>query len=87
MGKALAEGGAFDSLLGGRWGELDRTRGGRTAKGGQLSYPYIFERRPGELWVVAGFAFAEERWKGPVPLRLRIDEKEFLRKTGFRTKS
>ena len=51
-------------------------------RGGQLSYPYIFERRPGELWVVAGFAFVEERWKGPVPLRLRIDEEEFLRKTG-----
>lgn len=46
--------------------------------GGQLSYPYAFERRPGELWVIAGFAFVE-RWKQPVPLRVRIDEDEFVR--------
>jgi len=51
-------------------------------RGGQLSYPYIFERRPGELWVIAGFAFTEKMWKEPVPLRLRIDEEEFLRKKG-----
>ena len=28
----------------------------REKAGGQLSYPYIFERRPGELWITAGFA-------------------------------
>ncbi|RKY57948.1 MAG: hypothetical protein DRP95_06445, partial [Candidatus Latescibacterota bacterium] len=47
-------------------------------RGGQLSYPYIFERRAGELWVIAGFAF-KEGWREPIPLRLRIDEEEFLR--------
>jgi hypothetical protein len=35
----------------------------------QLSYPYVFERRPGELWVFAGFGG---------PLRLRVDEQAFL---------
>lgn len=47
-------------------------------KGGQLSYPYFMERRPGELWVIAGFAF-QEGWKNPVPLRLKLSEEDFLR--------
>lgn len=48
-------------------------------KDGQLSYPYVFERRPGELWLIAGFAQARV-WKGPpAPLRLRASEEELLR--------
>ncbi len=35
---------------------------------GQLSYPYCLERRPGELWVIAGFAF-KKGWQEPLPLR------------------
>jgi len=46
-------------------------------KGGQLSYPYCMERRPGELWVIAGFAF-KKGWQEPSPLRLKIDEEAFL---------
>ena len=48
-------------------------------KDGQLSYPYFFERRPGELWVIVGFAF-KKGWQEPLPLRLKINEKEFLDK-------
>jgi sialidase-1 len=44
---------------------------------GQLSYPYCLERRPGELWVIAGFAF-KKGWQEPVPLRLKIREEELL---------
>ncbi|HID05716.1 MAG TPA: exo-alpha-sialidase [Armatimonadetes bacterium] len=47
-------------------------------RGGQLSYPYLFERRPGELWIIAGFAF-RKRWKEPLPLRLKLNEEEFIR--------
>jgi len=47
-------------------------------RGGQLSYPYLFERRPGELWVIAGFAF-QKFWEEPLPLRLKIDEETFVR--------
>ena len=43
-------------------------------KGGQISYPFLMERRPGELWMIAGFAF-KQGWKDPVPLRLKADEK------------
>ena len=46
-------------------------------KDGQLSYPFFMERRPGELWVIAGFAF-QKGWQGPVPLRLKINEEAFL---------
>lgn len=49
-------------------------------KGGQLSYPYIFERRPGELWVIAGFAF-RRGWKEPFPLRLELFEEDLVRET------
>ena len=48
-------------------------------KGGQLSYPLLYERRPGEMWIVAGFAF-KEGWKDPLPLRLKVSEEEILRK-------
>ncbi|MDD4870916.1 MAG: sialidase family protein [Kiritimatiellae bacterium] len=47
-------------------------------KKGQLSYPYLFERRPGELWLMAGFAF-KQGWKEPFPLRLCAREEELLR--------
>ena len=47
-------------------------------KGGQISYPLLYERRPGELWIVAGFAF-KQGWKDPVPLRLKVSEEEILR--------
>lgn len=47
-------------------------------KGGQLSYPYLFERRPGELWLLAGFAF-RTGWKEPLPLRVKLNEAELLR--------
>lgn len=48
-------------------------------KGGQLSYPYCLERRPGELWIIAGFAF-QKGWQDPVPLRLKISENAFLKR-------
>jgi predicted neuraminidase len=35
-----------------------------------LSYPYVFERRPGELWLFAGFGG---------PLRVRANEEELCR--------
>ncbi len=46
--------------------------------GGQLSYPYLFERRPGEIWVIAGFAF-RKGWQDPMPLRLKVYEEEFVK--------
>jgi len=47
-------------------------------KGGQLSYPYLFEGKDGEIWIIAGFAF-KSGWKEPYPLRLKINEEEFVR--------
>ena len=47
-------------------------------KGGQLSYPLVFERRAGEIWAIAGFAY-KKGWKEPVPLRLKLNEEDFLR--------
>lgn len=47
-------------------------------KGGQLSYPFVFERRPGEIWISAGFAF-KKGWEDPLPLRIKIKEEEFVR--------
>jgi hypothetical protein len=35
-------------------------------------------RRDHELWVIAGFAFKKD-WRGPLPLRLRLNEQEFAR--------
>lgn len=50
-------------------------------KTGQISYPYFFERRPGELWMVAGFAH-KKSWKEPAaPLRLVVKEEELLRES------
>ena len=45
--------------------------------GGQLSYPFLFERRPGEIWLTAGFAF-KNGWEDPLPLRLRMHEEALL---------
>lgn len=47
-------------------------------KDGQLSYPYVFERRPGELWIMAGFAF-RRGWKEPLPLRIKASEEALVR--------
>lgn len=47
-------------------------------KSGQMSYPYFLERRPGELWIIAGFAY-KGKWKTPLPLRLKLNEDDFLR--------
>ena len=47
-------------------------------KDGQLSYPYVFERRAGELWITAGFAF-KKGWEDPVPLRIKVREEDFRR--------
>lgn len=45
--------------------------------GGHISYPHVFERRPGEVWIGAGFAFLKG-WENPVPLRLKTEEKKLL---------
>jgi hypothetical protein len=45
--------------------------------GGQLSYPFLLERRPGELWITAGFAF-RRGWEDPLPLRVRVGEEELV---------
>jgi hypothetical protein len=50
-------------------------------KGGQLSYPYLFERRPGELWISVDNAF-KTGWNDPVPLRLKVSEADLLTSTG-----
>jgi hypothetical protein len=47
-------------------------------KGGQLSYPYLFEGKDGEIWIIAGFTFASGMKPAP-PLRLKINEEEFVR--------
>ena len=47
-------------------------------KDGRLSYPYVFERRPGEIWVIVGFAF-EKGSNDPVPLRFKLNEEDLLR--------
>ena len=44
---------------------------------GQLGYPCLFERRPGELWVTAGEVFTKAP-ETPLPLRLKINEAELL---------
>ena len=46
-------------------------------KNGQLSYPYCLERRAGERWVLAGFAF--KGWQEPLPLKMKISEDAFPR--------
>lgn len=45
--------------------------------GGQLAYPYLLERRPGELWVFTRYTWDRARKPAP-PLRVRVDEEELL---------
>jgi len=46
-------------------------------KGGWLCYPYLFERRPGEIWLTVGFAIDRDRRR--FPLRLKLNEEELLK--------
>ncbi|MCX8066022.1 MAG: glycoside hydrolase [Candidatus Hydrogenedentes bacterium] len=46
---------------------------------GQLSYPYLFEYAPGEIWIIAGFAF-RKMWEDPEPFRIKIYEEKLLKK-------
>ncbi len=48
--------------------------------GGQLSYPFLMERRPGELWIIPGFTF-RKMWEDPLPLPMKINVDEFISKT------
>lgn len=48
-------------------------------RGGQLSYPYVLERRAGELWVIAGFAARKWFNEDPVALRVKLDEADLVR--------
>ena len=45
-------------------------------KNGQLSYPYYLERRAGERWVIAGFAF-KKGWQELLPLKMKISDEAF----------
>ncbi|MCS7225081.1 MAG: glycoside hydrolase, partial [Armatimonadetes bacterium] len=45
--------------------------------GGQISYPYLFERHPRTIWLIAGFAF-RKLWDEPFSLKLKIDEEAFF---------
>jgi len=42
---------------------------------GQVSYPYVFERRPGDIWITAGFTWLGE-WGGAkaAPFRVKLTE-------------
>jgi hypothetical protein len=51
-------------------------------RGGQLSYPHVLERREGELWVIPGFASRKWFNEDPIPLGMRISEKDLLRELG-----
>ena len=43
-------------------------------RGGQISYPLVLERRPGELWVLPGFVSRKWFNEDPVPLKMRLSE-------------
>lgn len=45
--------------------------------GGQLSYPYVFEYKPGEIWIIPGFAF-KKMWDQPEPLKLKVQEVKLI---------
>ncbi|MDF1515295.1 MAG: sialidase family protein [Anaerolineae bacterium] len=47
-------------------------------RGGQLSYPQLIERRPGELWLIAGFASRKWFNDDPVSLCVAVYEKDVL---------
>jgi len=44
-------------------------------KGGQLAYPYILERRPGELWVFTRYTW-DRNGKAAPSLRVQVSEEE-----------
>ncbi len=45
--------------------------------GGQLSYPYLMERTPGELWIFTRYTFDAKRQPAP-PLAVRVREVDLL---------
>jgi len=49
-------------------------------KGGQVAYPYLFERRPGVLWVFTRYTW-NNKGKAAPPVRVCVDVEEFLRET------
>jgi predicted neuraminidase len=49
-------------------------------KGGQLAYPYIFEREAGDLWLFTRYTWS--KGKAAPPLRVRLSEEEFLKEAG-----
>jgi hypothetical protein len=49
-------------------------------KGGQVAYPYLFERRPGQLWVFTRYTW-DRKGKAAPPVRGCVDEGEFFRET------
>ncbi len=46
-------------------------------EGGQLAYPYLMERKPGELWVFTRYTFHKGGKPAP-PLAVRIQEADFV---------
>ena len=48
-------------------------------EGGQISYPYVFERRKGEIWIIAGYATLK-RWEISSSFKVKINEELFLKK-------
>lgn len=45
--------------------------------GGQIAYPYLFERRPGEIWLISQYNFDKDGKTTP-PVALKIMEKDFI---------
>jgi len=45
---------------------------------GEISYPYFWQRRPGELWITVGRASKTGGLRTPWPVRLQVNEDEFL---------
>jgi hypothetical protein len=45
-------------------------------KGGQVAYPYLFERRPGQLWVFTRYTWNNQGKAAP-SVRVCVDETEF----------
>ena len=44
---------------------------------GQLAYPYVLERTPGELWVMTRYTYSAGGKTAP-PIKVRIFEKDFV---------
>ncbi len=47
-------------------------------RGGQLSYPHVIERRPGELWIIPGFASRKWFNEDPIPVGMKLAENDLL---------